>query len=631
MQIDAQKRETFLVILLLFAAAAVCYNAVSGAAFVWDDEYIVLRNPLLRAPLWSLQIFKQDIINSGFNYTVYYRPLQILSYAVDYRLWGMKASAFHLSSVFLHFLNGVIVFFFTCRITKDRVAAFLTGLLFVIHPAHSCAVSYISSRTDLLFFLFGFLSMSSFALFAEKKRYVFLSGSAFFLAFSLLSKEAAVVFPFLILFLDAVLLRRVRRFRFIHHVPNFFVTGGYVALHWFLLRRMRFTFFETCGAGKDLLRFFEMIREFVVLSIFPVDMHMRRDIGVTAAGTLLFLLILIFFACSLVFLKKIRRILVFSLGFFIIALTPFLFASGYFRVFGEHWMYLASYGIFLFTAAALVTFYRRSGVFVKGALVFVIFLGIVFYSSSTIGQNVYWREDVALSDRVLAFSRKDMPAMHYKAVQYLEKGKGEESLEIMDSYVKANPDSPRAWYIKGRLTLAADRTDEAERDFEKALSIDPDYDNGYLGLAFVAFIKDEGKKGVECLERVIAINPGHSEAMLLLGTAYFDAGKKEKALEITKEARRINPYDYNSLVNLGTMYTRHGYLREGALCYLEAVRLYPERPMAYYNLGQVFLTGGQGQEAERWLRKALAVDPSYAPAIELLWKMRSERVVDRGS
>ncbi|MFH1552648.1 MAG: tetratricopeptide repeat protein [Candidatus Omnitrophota bacterium] len=616
-------RENILIILLLLVAAAVCYNAVLDAGFIWDDEYIVLQNPLIRAPLGSFQIFRQDIINSGFHSTVYYRPIQILSYAIDYRLWGMSSSAFHGVNVFLHFLNGVLVFFFTWKITGEKVVSLLAAMLFVIHPVHAGAVSYISSRTDLLFFFFGFLCMLFYVFFVQRRRYILLGMSVFCLVLALLSKEAAVVFPLLLLLLDATVLRGKYRSRLAYHVPNFFAAGGYIALHHFIFSQRHFMVFSPGAFASSIVKYFRIVREFLVLGFFPVDMHMRRGLESPGVG-LLPVLVGIFFIFSFVFLRNRRRILLFALGFFLIALVPFFFVTGYFKVVAEHWMYLASYGLFLFTATALVTLYQHRGIFGRSVVAGVILLVIVYCSANTIRQNVYWREDVSLSDRVLAFSAQDMPAMHYKAVSYLKSGRDDEMMEIMDEYAKNNPRDARAWYIKGRLTLAAGKTEEAEQDFKEAVRVDPTYDNGYMGLALAAFIKGQSHIGIEYLEQVIEINPKHSEALLILGSAYSEAGQNQKSLQTAKKAVEINPYDYDSLVNLGTAYTRQGYLQEGARYYLEATRLYPERPLAYYNLAHVFLAGGQEQEAAKWLRKALDVDPSFTPAIELLHKMRSD-------
>ncbi|MGD2278752.1 MAG: hypothetical protein PVH45_01500, partial [Candidatus Omnitrophota bacterium] len=274
-------RENILIFLLLLAAVFACYGAVLDAGFVWDDQYLVSGNALLRAPLWSFQVFKQDIVNSNFTYTIYYRPIQILSYCVDYRLGGMDPFVFHLSSILLHFINGILVFLFAQKLTQEKVISAITAVLFVVHPAQAGAVSYVSSRADLLFFLFGFLSMLFYVLYREKNCGTFLAAGVLSLILSLLSKEAAVIFPFLLLFTDGVMLRKRLNFRFVYHIPYLFTAGVYIAFHRLFFGGRYSAMFDPAQLGKSFLEYLRMAGEFFVLGIFPFGLHIRKGAGET--------------------------------------------------------------------------------------------------------------------------------------------------------------------------------------------------------------------------------------------------------------------------------------------------------------------------------------------------------------
>jgi tetratricopeptide (TPR) repeat protein len=291
---------------------------------------------------------------------------------------------------------------------------------------------------------------------------------------------------------------------------------------------------------------------------------------------------------------------------------------GHFGILAEHWMYLASFGVFLFLAVAIRRLFESAKALGRVAFTAAVFAAVFFYSGLTIGQNIYWRSGTDLSDRVLAFSSNDAAAMYFKAVSCLKKGMKERSLDIMRKYAGMNRHEPRAWYLKGRLALAAGETNEAERDFKRSIDLDPDYANGYLGSALTSFVKGRQDEGIRALERAVQLSPQYSEAYLLLVQAYARAGENEKAFNAAKAARKTDPYDYNALLNLGTAYTKKGDLRKGAQLYMEASRLYPENPAAYYNLGYVFYISGRKEEAKAWLRKAIMADPEYQPAIKLL-------------
>ncbi len=615
-------REDIFIIFVLFFVTFICYGAVLNAGFIWDDEFLVIQNPLVRAPLWSFQTFKQDVTNSSFNYSIYYRPLQILSYAVDYRMWGMKPHGFHVSSVFFHFLNGVLVFLLTQKLCGNKSLSLLTALLFAINPMHVGAVSYVSGRADLLFFLFGFLSMLCFVHFKEKKNPFYLSASILFLLFSFLSKEVAVIIPFLILLMDAVVLRDRSKFKVIYHIPNFALAACYAAMHRFFFADRYGMVFDYKGIAAIVMDYLKVIRDFFVLGIAPFDLHMRRFVEATPGMTVIFLIaagcvIFLFF-----YLKDKRRMLAFSLGFFGIALFPLAFVMRYFKVIAEHWMYMASFGLFLFESLIIIYFFSRWKRAGKVILFAIVYAGVVFYSAATIAQNSYWRDGVSLSDRILGFSGRDTVAMHYKAVSLIKDGRAGQSLDIMKDYTEYNRQDPRAWYIKGRVELAAGNVDVALKDFQNVIRLDPDYDNGYLGMAFVSFAKERPEEGIGYLEQVVRINPRHTEALILLGTAYSKSGNHSKALEVMKSAKRSNPYDYNVLVSLGTAYTRDGNVQEGARQYLKALRLYPEKAKPCYNLGYLFYESGQEGLAIEYLQEALEREPDFKPALELLREIR---------
>jgi tetratricopeptide (TPR) repeat protein len=621
--IPMQKRETFLVAALLLITAVFCYANVIGGGFVWDDEYIVVQNPLVRAPLLTGAPFKQDIVNSSFATTIYYRPLQILSYALDYRLWGMRPIGFHLTNILLHFLNAFLVFLFTRRVTGNKAVALLTAVLFVTHPAHAGAVSYISGRAEVLYFFFGFCFLLFFRIYTEKKSPALLAGALFSLALAFLCKEGALIFPVLALMAGAFFGPGRKTSDFLCYIPAFVLAGVYVALHHMAFASRYQVVMGFSGSWASVERYLTMAGEFLVLGFLPMGLHMRR---LAADATLLAAPVAGAVCLFAVFyLKPWRRTLLFSLGFFAVALVPFALVSGYFGVMGEHWMYLASFGLFLFISTAFVGLYTVSGKRMRFALAVALFSLVMFYSFSTSAQNRYWRSNVALSDRVLGFSQGDTAAMHFKAAAFLREGKAEEAKKAMEAYTESSPSDARSWYVKGRMVLAAGDNAAAEAAFRKAAEVDPRYGNAYFGLALVALMDNDQEAAIRLLEKAVAVNPLDAEALLMLGTVYSESGDNAKAFEYTEKAYKANPHDYRTIVNMGTVYTRMGDLKEGAGYYLKATELYPEKPVPYYNLGQVFYLGGEKKEAAKWLKKALAIEPAFKPAAELLKKISEEK------
>ena len=120
-----------------------------------------------------------------------------LSYALDHAVWGFRPEGFHLTNVLLYACI-VAAFYLVSRKTVGEEAAFLSALLFAVHPIHAEAVAWVSGRKDLLAAFFVILAWGSLS--GEGKgRYVL---GLFFYVAACLSKTAALPFPLAFWFLD---------------------------------------------------------------------------------------------------------------------------------------------------------------------------------------------------------------------------------------------------------------------------------------------------------------------------------------------------------------------------------------------------------------------------------------------
>src|SRR4051812_16530065 len=155
--------KKFYAILLILAVTAGSYLPSVRNGFVWDDTALILRDPLIRS--WRL-------IPEGFNHYLFvdatasdfYRPLQRLTYTIEYACFGVQPAGYHVTNVGLHCAAAIVLLFFGeellaafgCSTPRRRWIALVTALIWVVHPVHSGAVDYVSGRADPLAALFGF-------------------------------------------------------------------------------------------------------------------------------------------------------------------------------------------------------------------------------------------------------------------------------------------------------------------------------------------------------------------------------------------------------------------------------------------------------------------------------------------
>lgn len=156
--VRVQCRAHVLTPLALFILAVVCYVNTLPGEFLgpWDDNVYVTENPLIRD--FSLSGFWR--MWTQFHFWQYI-PLTLLSYALDYRLWGLNPLGYHLTNVLLHALNGVLVYWLCVRLQASWRVASLATVLFVVHPVQVETVAWIAERKNLLSllcFLWAFLA-----------------------------------------------------------------------------------------------------------------------------------------------------------------------------------------------------------------------------------------------------------------------------------------------------------------------------------------------------------------------------------------------------------------------------------------------------------------------------------------
>lgn len=224
-------RARLLTVGLFVALALAAYANVLGTFFLSDDFAQIGK------------VVEGDLsVTWGREHGGFFRPLFIFSYFVDTQLWGRHPLGFHLTNVLLHSLNALLVFLLAARLAEREEAdetrptpettrretpsfadtttpgrlpfinvpgrtalAYAAALIFLLHPSHTEAVTWVSGRADLLSTLFCLLALLGFLKHARTRRAAPLALSLLFFALALLSKEAALSFPLLAALVGAFL------------------------------------------------------------------------------------------------------------------------------------------------------------------------------------------------------------------------------------------------------------------------------------------------------------------------------------------------------------------------------------------------------------------------------------------
>jgi tetratricopeptide (TPR) repeat protein len=519
-------------VVLILACLITYANGLSGG-FTYDDKAIVRDNPRIRAPGNVSQIFTTSYFGGPRGAGTAYRPVLLLSYAVQWWIHGRQAIAFHAGNVLLHAGATLLLAALFLRIGIPVAAALAGALLFAVAPIHVEAVTSLVGRGEVLAAVFTLLylhlALRHYRRPTPVSRLPALLLALLCFALAVLTKESGSSAPalafLLFVFVEEGRLRERLGRAFVRGLPLFCGSGAVLAGVFLLRRWVLGGFLKAPGTGIfevenalfPLDAFPRAVNACVILfryigrTVFPL--HLSADesawsIGVVPAKSALAIgavvLVALLAAAALRRLSS-RSPLALGFLFFCLALLPasnLLFPIG--TIFAERIAYLPSAGLCLAAGALIAGIAstalspRRSGILAAAVLL----LG-----ARTIVRNSAWWGDEGLFLNLVRTSPESAKA-HYdiayiwaEARQYLRaRDEYERATEIYEDYWDA-------WAGKGRVEKEMGLLSDAEESYAQAIESNPRYENGYFGLGMVREARGDPGGAEEIYRKGLAQKP----------------------------------------------------------------------------------------------------------------------------
>jgi len=261
--------------------------------------------------------------------------------------------------------------------------------------------------------------------------------------------------------------------------------------------------------------------------------------------------------------------------------------------------------IFLLFAAALARI-ASPALFRAAALVVVAVLGAL-----CVGQIAVWRDSVTLWERVTSSSPGVSAVAHTNLANAYRKAKRTD--EAIREYRRALAIPPPHAYIHDGLGAALlDRGAVAE--FKKAISLDPRYAPAHRNLWFAYDRKGSGEEALAAIQEAVRLAPDFAAAWSNLGISHARAGRLGESEEALRRALALDPDNPQYLANLGTTLGKLGKREEAVELYRRARRLDAREPVYAMNLGNTYRELGRPDAARASYEEALALAPDLAPA-----------------
>jgi len=648
----------FILAMVFLAICAACFLAYANSLtnpFIWDDEALVVNNPLIRS--WNNlgASFINELYLGTNSSSNFYRPLQTISYIFDYHFWQLNPFGYHLSNIILQAAVSWLVFLLVFNLLASLPIAAASAVFFAASPLNTEAVTYISGRAEMLMGLFAILSLLLFIKSQKsgiRRRSLFYILSLISFILALLSKEAAIVFPFIICgYIFYLLPERLKeKYYFIKRAIPFFA----ISLIYLILRFLFLGFSVSLAPALHRASWFarlsslpQIIITYLKLLILPVDLHMSRQLawGESYAGNLLGLIYLVFIviacACCLRYPAKNKA----APFMFFWALVFFIPQSGIFPInafIAEHFIYLSSISFFTCLVYILHKVLRRR-------LFLLAICGLCgFYILLSAGRNFEWANPVVFYKNIIKYSPGSFQAHNNLGLQYEFKGLNVQAIEEYKLALEINPRLIEARANLANLYFKLRRFSEAEKEYELVEKICPPEKAGEVENNIANIYEAEGRveQAIQKYKLALKLDPRIKFAHFNLARIYYGRGEHDLAglhileslSEITATAKaadcgvisdflRSSPYVdsaeqfYN---NLGINFARQGRWEAAVSAFNRCLELNPWLSDYYYNLGLAYLNMGQRIKAKRALSQALSINPNHIRAKRLIDELNNK-------
>src|ERR1035438_4085254 len=152
-----------------------------------DDGYYVLENQHVylgvnaQSIAWAFTSFQQGN----------WHPLTWISHMVDWSFYGSNPSGHHLTCLYLHAANAVLLFLLLLFLTGYLGRSAVVAFLFALHPAHVETVAWVAERKDVLCAFFFLCTLLAYAWYVRKPSWKRMALVVCGLACALMSKPMA--------------------------------------------------------------------------------------------------------------------------------------------------------------------------------------------------------------------------------------------------------------------------------------------------------------------------------------------------------------------------------------------------------------------------------------------------------
>lgn len=557
----------------------------------WDDQVNVFENQSV-VDFNVKGIFTEHVIGN-------YNPLSNLTLSVEYQLVKDDASLYHFNNVLLHVLCTMLVFFLVKRLELSLPVAFLTALLFGIHPMHVESVAWITERKDVLFGMFYLVTLLLYISFRKTKKPVYFILSLLTFSLSLLSKIQAVSLPFSLLLIDFWFEKNISIKQILQKAPYFLMAliTGLIGIY-FLRKQGSLDTGDVIPISQRLFIGSYSYVVYIIKSIVPYQMSALYPFpaklsfihyGSLFPGIALFIVSILFY--------KTYRIITFGFLFFTLNIVFVLQVIGAGQGFlADRFTYIPYIGLFLILAVLfenlLIKYARQKTILYTFLAVYLLIITV-----QTHNQISTWKNSETLWTDVIAKQPAAVLAYNNLAYYYVQNNQHQKALINYNKAIELNPQKAESYNNRGKVYFEIGNFEKALEDYNKSLSINPGYTDALANRGAVYGATKEFEKAIPDLSRVIDSDRTNIDAISNRGFIFYQLKDYGKAINDFNLFLQLKNNDAEIINLLALSYAGLTNFDQAITYYNQAIRINPTNPIYFINRSYSHNSKGELKEA----------------------------------
>ena len=673
---EASRKPLLCICLFLALSTLAVYWPITRHEFVnYDDTDYVTANPYVQAGLTAKGLAWAWHSEVARNW----HPVTMISHMLDCQIYGMRAGWHHLTSLLFHIANAALLFLLLWRMTGALWRSGFVAALFALHPLHVESVAWVAERKDVLSTFFFLLTLWAYVRYAEggqrkaegrspktegrpksqgripnhrspisRDQFNYYWLALGFFALGLMSKPMLVTVPFVLLLVDFWPLQRLRLpalrgSRFKVQGSGFKVaapTGQphppaatFARLAWekvpFLILSaascvVTFRVQQSGGAVLDVgnlpvgARIANALMSYVRYlgkMVWPeglATLYLRKAPWPSWEAGLAALAILAMSAAA-IWLARRRPYVAAGWFWYLGTLIPVIgLVQVGMQTMADRYTYIPLIGIFIMMTWGgweLASRWRVPAIGLGIAMALVLAACMVL----TRKQVACWHDSETLFRRMITAVEGNYMAHYNLGNLYSRQDKLPEAVRQYEAALSAEPNYAEAHNNLGAVLLRQGHFDEAVAHYSAAVRLKPEH-LYYFNLANALVDAGKPAEAVPNYQRSLRLSPNSSQTHHNLGLALQAQGQTEAAMVEFRAALRLQP-DYESAEhNLANRLADAGKLDEAIAHYQAALRLDPSHAESYNGLGICYAMQGKFPEAERQFREAVRLKQKHSGA-----------------